>query len=67
MTQNGAKESEADSKYAKLEAEQRDTTSEFEMLQDDMGDLTKRLERLENEFIQAELKIKEQRQKLEDM
>lgn len=67
MTQNGAKESEADSKYAKLEAEQRDITSEFETLQDDMGDLTKRLGRLESEYIQAEAKIKELRQNQEDM
>lgn len=64
---NGSKEKEAEQRYSKLEAEQRDITSEFEHLQDDMNDLAKRLSRLETEFIQAELAIKQQRLQKEEM
>lgn len=56
-----------ESRYAKLEAEQRELTSDFDLIQDDIGDLTKKLTRLDNEFIQTEIHIKEQRLQLEKL
>lgn len=65
--QNAAKESEAEQRYSKIEAEHRDVTSDFERLQDDIGELSKRLGRLESEFIAAEQKIKDKRLQKEDL
>lgn len=64
---NGSKESDIEQRYSKLEGEQRELTSEFETLQEDMGELTKRQGRLESEYIQTELKIKNQRLHLDEL
>jgi septal ring factor EnvC (AmiA/AmiB activator) len=48
-------------RYAKLEAEQRELTTEFDIIQDEMADAVKRLTRLDNEYIKSEIHMKEQR------
>lgn len=42
-------------------------TSEYEQMKDDMDNLTKKLGRIDNEFIQIEMHVKEQRKHLEKL
>lgn len=67
LIKNGSKESDIEQRYCKLEAEQRELTSEFDTIQDDMSEMVKKLTRFDNEYFQSQIHMKEQRFQFEKM
>lgn len=58
---NDTKESDIDQRYTRLDAEHQEVKEELERTKEEMADHAKRLGRIDSEFIQAEMHIKEQR------
>lgn len=67
VNQNGSKACDVEQRYAKLEGEQRELTSDFDTIQDEMSDLMKKLTRLDNEYVRSEIHMKEQRIQFEKL
>lgn len=59
--QNGTKEADLEQRNNKLNETEKDLTTEMEDLKEEMSELSKKLSRIDYEFIQAEMQIREHR------